>query len=131
VQVNLILKMFGHVSIKEKRSELRFPVVMPLAYLELNSTQAGNGQTYDISRAGLSLATDREIPLGTQIQIILRMIGSDEMICEKGTVVWITRNSDDTLRIGIKLQEPKLKPVPMVLRTIMALAQAQSKKGSA
>jgi|GEM_PF-1140262 len=122
--------MFGQSTIKEKRAELRFPVMMPLAFLELNSTEAGNGQTLDISRGGLCLATDREIPLGAQIQVILKMIDSNDVICENGTVVWSTRNSDDSLRIGIKLKEPKLKPVPLILRTIMALAQAHRGKKS-
>jgi Tfp pilus assembly protein PilZ len=120
--------MFGHFSTKEKRAELRFPVVLPLSYLELGSAGASDGQTHDISQGGLCLATDREIPLGAQIEIILKMIDSDELIHEKGMVVWSARYSDDTHRVGIKLQEPKLKPVPLVLKTIMALAQRHREK---
>lgn len=103
-------------------------MVLPLSYLEMYSTEAGDGQTHDISQGGLCLATDKEIPLGTQIEIILKTIDSDEMIHEKGMVVWSARYSDDTHRVGIKLQESKLKPVPLVLRTIMALAQRHKEK---
>jgi Tfp pilus assembly protein PilZ len=123
--------MFGYLFTKEKRVELRFPVVLPLSYLELGSEETVNGQTHDISQGGLCLATDREIPIGAQIEVILKMIDSDEMIQKKGIVVWSARYGDDTRRIGIKLQESKLKPVPLVLRTIMALTQAHRERGPA
>jgi hypothetical protein len=124
-------KMFTHLYTKEKRAELRFPLVIPSSCFEFGSADTVNGETHDISRGGVCLITGREIPLGTQIEIILVMMDTNELVQKKGIVIWSARHGDDTQRIGIKLQEPKLKPIPLVLRTIMALSQAHREKKSA
>lgn len=126
----IIRKILVHMFTKEKRTELRFPVVLSSSCLELSSAQTLNAQTHDISQGGLCLATDREIPLGIQIEIVLKMMDNNEMIHRKGTVIWSASYGDNAHRIGIKLEEPKLKPVPLVLRTIMALTQAHQKQKS-
>lgn len=101
---------------------------MPSSCFELVSADSANGETHDISRSGVCVIAGREISLGTQIQIIFVMLDTEELVERKGEVIWSTRYSETTYRIGIKLDEPKLKPVPLVLRTIMALSQAQRKK---
>jgi hypothetical protein len=124
-------KMFAHLFTKEKRVELRFPVAIYSSCFEFGSADTVNGETHDISRGGVCLITGTEIPLGTQIEVILKMIDNDETVLKKGIVVWSAMYGDDAHRIGIKLQEPKLKPIPLVLRTIMALSQAHREKKSA
>lgn len=115
--------MFSHYLLKEKRAELRFPVVIPSSCFKLLSADAANGETHDISRGGVCVIASREIPLGTKIQIIFVISDDDELVEKKGIVIWSTRYGDNLYRIGVKLEEPKLKPVPLVLRTIMAQAQ--------
>jgi len=120
--------MFGHLQTKEKRAELRFPLMIPSSCNEPGSADTVGGQTHDISRSGVCLIADKEIPLGTQMEILLVMLDTNEIVQKKGIIIWSTSYGDNMYRMGIKLQESKLKPVPLVLRTIMALAQAQRKK---
>ena len=136
-QVNLQLssinwgKMLSHLFTKEKRTELRFPVAISSSCFELVSSDAADGKTHDISRGGVCVIASREIPLGTSVEIIFVMSDNNELVERKGIVIWSVRYGDEQHRIGIKLNEPKLKPVPLVLRTIMAHAQAQRRKKSA
>jgi len=41
-----------------------------------------------------------------------------EEILRKGKVVWSRMVNSIKYRIGIKLEEPNLKPIPIILRTI-------------
>ncbi len=104
---------------------------MPSSCFEFGSVSTVNGETHDISHGGICLITGTEVPLGTQIEIILVMLDTNELVQKKGVVIWSARFGDDTHRIGIKLHEPKLKPIPLVLRTIMALSQAHRENKSA
>jgi len=107
-------------SFVEKRAFSRFNIAIPLVYSEANSAETILAQTYDIDTEGLSIITDKQLPCGASLDICLRMVDNDEQIYRKGKVIWSDMLDSGKYRIGIKLEEPKLKPIPLVLRTIIA-----------
>ncbi len=104
----------------EKRVSPRFPVGIPLSYFESGSENAIHIQTYDIGAEGICIVTDKELPPGTCLDIYLHMLDNGEKIYRKGRVIWLNIIDSVKYRIGIKLEKPNLKTIPLVLRTIKA-----------
>src|SRR5437867_3818618 len=57
----------------DRRTKARFPLHRPMRYKLLRSSgatlQIGNGQTLDISSAGIAFAIDREVPPETYVEL--------------------------------------------------------------
>ncbi len=102
----------------EKRAFPRFPVSIPVDYSDLTSHKTAQGYTQDISAQGLGLVTQDKLSVGTSLDICLRIADNGEEIRRRGTVVWSNMLEPEKYRAGIKLEEPKLKPIPLVLRTV-------------
>jgi c-di-GMP-binding flagellar brake protein YcgR len=102
----------------EKRAFPRFSVNIPLCYSQINSDEQIPGHTLDISAQGLGLVTAEALSPGMQLEIRLQMHDNQEEILRRGRVVWSSSFGNDKYRAGIKLDEPDLKPIPLVLRTI-------------
>jgi len=105
----------------EKRAFHRFPVNIPLNYFLSDSERMVRAQTYDISEQGLGVVTNEELPVGYCVDIRLQMIDNGEQIYRRGRVVWTKTINFNKYRAGIKLEQPGLKPIQIVLRTIKAL----------
>jgi hypothetical protein len=52
------------------------------------------------------------------MDLSLQMPDNGERIIRKAQVVWSSTMGLNSYRIGIKIEEPNLKPIPLVLRTI-------------
>jgi hypothetical protein len=105
-------------SFEEKRAFPRFPVTISLTYLDPNSNKVLESETHDISAQGLGIFTDEELPPGIYIDINLNMPDNGEKISHKGKVVWSKKIYPLKYRAGLKLEEPKIKPISLVLRII-------------
>ncbi len=105
-------------SFEEKRAFPRFPVAISLTYLDPNSNKILESETHDISAQGLGITTDEELPSGIYIDINLNMPDNGEKISHKGRVIWSKKIYPLKYRAGVKLEEPKIKPIPLVLRII-------------
>ncbi len=104
----------------EKRAYPRFPIGIPLSYPDTSLNDTIHTQTYDISTEGLSIIIDKELPVGSSLDICLHMPDTQEEIYRKGKVVWLKTVNPKKYRIGIKLEKPYLKPITLVLRIIQA-----------
>jgi len=104
----------------EKRNFPRFPVHIPLIYMEPNSYESIAAQTHDISQQGLCIVTDKELLRGASLQMRIRMLDNGEEFYWKGCVLWAKPIGFNKYRTGIKLTEERLKPIPIALRTINA-----------
>ena len=102
----------------ERRQYPRFPTKIPLTYRESDSTQEIEAQSRDISAQGLCIVTEEEVPVGETLDISLQMQDTGEGIMRKGRVVWLSAFNHLMYKLGIKLDEPPLKPIALVLRTI-------------
>src|SRR3989338_4998478 len=97
----------------ERRQYPRFPTKIPLAYREPDSTQEIEAQSSDISAQGLCVVTEEEVPVGETLDISLQMQDTGERIIRKGRVVWLSAFNHLMYKLGIKLDEPPLKPIAL------------------
>jgi hypothetical protein len=102
----------------ERRAYPRFPIRISLSYLDPYSNLTVNTETYNISAIGLCMVTEKELPLDTCLEVCIHMDDNGEKIYRKGKVVWVEKCDSNKYKVGIKLDEQKLKPIPLVLRTI-------------
>lgn len=105
-------------SFEEKRAYPRFPISLPVCCQNGNPASKIYARTRDISAIGLGIVADSEIPIGTNFDLYLEMLDNKERIQRKGEVVWLQKVEEGMFRIGIRVLEQKLKPIPIVLRTI-------------
>ena len=104
----------------EKRTFPRFKITIPLIFFERIFNKSSSVQTHDIGTQGVSIVADEKLPSGSDLDMRIQMPDNNEKICVKGKVIWARAINSDKYRIGIKLKESILKPIPLVLRTIMA-----------
>ena len=75
-------------------------------------------ETSDISAAGLGLITEKKLLPGIELDICLRMRDNGEEINLKGKVIWTSLSVTGKYKVGVKLEERQLKPIPLVLRVL-------------
>jgi hypothetical protein len=102
----------------EKRKFARFLISIPLKYVKMSIKQLTNIVTSDISVEGLGLITAEELPLNTALNICLVMPDNGEEIALDVEALWSKCNGTGSYRCGLKLKNTRLKPIPLVLRTI-------------
>ncbi|MFH1413908.1 MAG: PilZ domain-containing protein [Candidatus Omnitrophota bacterium] len=105
---------------EERRHQSRFCIDIPLNYCSCNSGVPIKALTHDISIKGLCIISDKLFPDGTVLNLCLMMRDNNEKIFIKGKVIWLKDTSYQKYRMGIRLEDMSLKPVPMVLRTILS-----------
>ena len=104
----------------EKRSAPRFPVTIPLTYCYADSGDKFSAQTQDIGSGGMGAVTDREVLAGDYLNVCLHMADNGEEIHRRGRVVWVNKLSQDKYRVGLEFEGKNLKPISIVLRTIIS-----------
>jgi Tfp pilus assembly protein PilZ len=102
----------------EKRTFPRFPVAIPISCFIPDLNRTINTCTCDISAIGVGIVVDEELSAGTRLDLCLNMPDNGEKINRKAKVVWFNVMSTSSYRVGIRLEEPNIKPIPLVLRTI-------------
>jgi Tfp pilus assembly protein PilZ len=102
----------------ERRTFPRFPVGIALTYFEPYFEKRFQAQTKNISAGGLCFETDKILRSSAFLDIFIQMPDNNEQIHTKGKVVWSTVTESGRYRVGIKVEEPKIKPIPIVLRMI-------------
>ena len=105
---------------KERRTQPRFLAKIPLSFYEPDTLQIVYAQTHDISAQGISIVTPKDIPVGTTLDIYIQMPDTGEKIFRRGKVVWLSSLNHSGYKLGIKLEEPPLKPIALALRAIKA-----------
>ena len=107
----------------EKRALVRFPVTLPLVFRETYLNNFISAQTLDLSAGGLSMVTDRLLFSGEGLEIFINMRDNNEQIRQKGVVVWSNTLNSGKYRVGIRFAEGNLKPIPLILRTLLSAKQ--------
>ncbi|HTZ11332.1 MAG TPA: PilZ domain-containing protein, partial [Candidatus Margulisiibacteriota bacterium] len=92
----------------------RFQVQIPVHYSAPASESEEIFKTHDISSDGLGILSKRQFPVGTKLDICIQIIDSKEELPVKAVVVWNDHND----RSGLRIEGKKIKPIPLVLRTI-------------
>lgn len=115
--------MANKVYLAERRQSIRFPVTIPISYFAADSENSVYIKTRDISEEGLCLVAHKPLPVGAYLDIYIQLIDTGEKIYKRGRIVWLSSVDPDKYRVGIKLEPPKIKPIPIALRTIRTLRE--------
>ncbi|MFH0791428.1 MAG: PilZ domain-containing protein [Candidatus Omnitrophota bacterium] len=107
-------------SFVEKRQFKRFPAIIPLSYFECGVNKINDVQTYDISVEGICVLSNKELSVGLNLEVILYVDNNKEIITRKSRIVW-SQLVDNKHRTGLILEDTKLRPIPIVLKTLIAL----------
>ncbi len=103
---NRIGAIGGEGEMKERRRFMRFNVTVEVEYIV-----PGNGTpiegisiTRDLSREGMQIAINNKLLPGTELEIKLKIPGSDAPIYAKGSIVWIRKAKEESEAIaGVKI----------------------------
>ncbi|MBM3243825.1 MAG: PilZ domain-containing protein [Candidatus Omnitrophica bacterium] len=102
----------------EKRGSVRFLISIPLKYAKVGIQQFTSAVTKDISAEGLGLITAQELPSHAEISVCLAMPDNGEEIPLDAEVLWSKKDESGNYRSGLKIKQRRLKPIPLVLRTL-------------
>jgi len=108
---------------KEKRAFLRFPICLPVTCYDYTRQIKAEFQTHDIGANGFGLITDKPFEPDTTLDISLDKTDDAEYFYAKGKVVWQRAEEANKYRVGVELDEPKLKPIPLILKVIQSRIQ--------
>ncbi len=105
---------------KEKRKFRRFVITIPSTYFRFEFKQGNDAQTKDLSCKGMGLVANEELPLNSRLDIWIKPPDNEKQILAQGAVIWSNKIDFNKYRIGIILDDPGVKPLPLILRTIQA-----------
>ena len=103
-------------SFEDKRIFERFPVRLPLRFLDLNANKEGEAQTQDVSAKGISFVTNESLQANAPLELWLNIPDKGEPLYARGEVVWSGMVSPNEHRIGVKLEKADLMGLSRVLR---------------
>jgi len=104
----------------EKRSHLRYDISIDGGYSDYFTHRYAATITENICEDGLCISTQRLLLPGTEIDVVLVLGDTGEEVSRHGKVAWCRIVAPEAYRAGIHLEEARIKPIEMVLRTIKA-----------
>jgi hypothetical protein len=105
------------IFLSDKRKAARFQVSIPVSQIQCNDIRI-NSHTSDISSEGIGLIMDRELPLDQPFDFKLCMPDTGEIVHVHGKAIWIAVLGQGRYRAGIRFDNERIKPIPLVLRSI-------------
>jgi hypothetical protein len=101
---------------QERRIFVRFPVSIPLRFIDLDANREGMAKTQDIGAKGIGLLADRELNPGTTLEMWLNIPDRGEPLYTRGRVVWSKMWEPNKYRLGINLEKADLMGMARILR---------------
>ncbi len=93
---------------EDKRIFARFPMELPLRFLESSADREGLAKSVDISSKGLGLVTEEKLLPNTSLEMWLNIPDRPEPLYTRGEVVWSEGSSASGFRCGINLERADL-----------------------
>lgn len=93
---------------EDKRIFARFPMELPLRFLEADANREGQAKTMDISSKGLGIVTEEKLPPNTPLEMWLKVPDKVEPFYTRGQVVWSQDIGVCGFRYGINLERADL-----------------------
>ena len=106
----------GGENMEDRRIFQRFPVNMPMSFLDLNSGMECQACAQDVSAKGLGLVVDQEMEAKTPLEMWLKIPDRGEPLYLRGEVVWSRMQGNNEYRTGISLEKADLVGLSRVLR---------------
>lgn len=106
------------LGLKDRRIFLRFPVSLPVRYVNLNLKRKSQAQTVNISANGIGILTNEELIPHTILDIWLHIPENGQPLYTKGEVIWSKQINGHKYRVGICLKKVELMALSRVLNLI-------------
>lgn len=108
----------GGETMEDRRIFERFPMQLPVKFLDLASGKEGQANTCDISAKGVGFVGNTELAPRAPVEVWLQIPDQGEPLYTRGEVVWSKRLEPNVYRAGINLEKADLMGLSRVLRTI-------------
>ena len=106
----------GGETMQDRRIFARFPVSLPLRFLESDANSEGEAQAQDISAKGIGLVIDKELKPQTILELWLRVPDKGEPLYTRAEVVWSKRLEPNKYRVGVELEKADLMGMSRIFR---------------
>jgi hypothetical protein len=106
----------GGEDMEDRRIFQRFPVNLPMSFLDLNSGMECQARAFDVSAKGLGLVADLEMNEKTPLEMWLKIPDKGEPLYLRGEVVWSKMQGSNEYKAGISLERADLIGLSRVLR---------------
>jgi len=107
------------MSFNEKRLYQRYPVEIPVSFFDPNLKRDVQAQTCDISIEGICLVTEYKLAPGSYLDISLKILNGSRKVLHKARVIWVGILHGDIYRVGFKLEEEKIDPISIALKSLI------------
>jgi hypothetical protein len=92
----------------DKRIFARFPIELPLRFLEADANREGQAKTMDISSKGLGIVSEEKLLPNTPLEMWLKVPDKVEPFYTRGQVVWSQEIGASGFRYGVNLERADL-----------------------
>lgn len=103
-------------SIQDRRIFARFPMKLPLRFIEGEAAQECTAETCDFSAKGIGLVTELALRPGAPLEVWLKVPDRGEPLYTRGEVVWCEMLGSNKCRAGIELERADLMGMSRLLR---------------
>jgi hypothetical protein len=109
----------------EKRKAQRFEIDIPIDSTVFQEDTAIRSKIHDISSYGLGTTVPRSLPVGTVLDVVLRLPEKDDQVSLRGRIIWSQNVTPDHYRVGVRFIADDFNPIPCVLKTLQHKAMAR------
>jgi len=102
---------------QDKRIFARFPVNLPMKFVDLNVNKEGEATAHDISAKGFGFVAKEPLKPNTSLEMWLDVQDKGEPLYARGEVVWSKPAPNNTYRIGVNLGKADLMGLARLIRT--------------
>jgi PilZ domain len=88
----------------ERRDDSRTRTTLSVTSPDLPSQR---GTTFDISETGLRLVTEKPVPVGKKLRLVIRKDEEQEVVEVEGESVWSAPRANSLHHVGIRLVSPR------------------------
>jgi len=106
----------GDEKMQDRRIFARFPVRLPLRFIDVGGNKEGEAETQDISAKGIGLVTNAELSPRTPLKMWLQLPDRGEPLYTRGEVVWSRALEPNKYQVGVELEKADLMGMARVLR---------------
>jgi hypothetical protein len=101
---------------EDRRIFARFPVNLPMKFVDLNANREGEAKAHDVSAKGVGFVAQEPLRPNTSLEMWLEIADNSEPLYVRGQVVWSKPAPDNEYRIGVNLEKADLMGLARVMR---------------
>ncbi len=101
---------------EDRRIFERFPVDLPLKFVDLYANKEGEAEVCDISAKGMGLVAKEPLKPNATLEMWLSLADTQEPLYARGAVVWSKPTVENRYRVGVSLEKADLMGLAKAIR---------------